>query len=441
MLVILICVFIGMCGDPDDNTPLGRAARLVTITLPRAFRKVMEQLRLAWVLDGCINGVSWFFFARHPIIQLAYVLLVFGGYGVFIVHGYPQLPNLYMAGWHRVAGIAVFAVCVYTFCMASFADPGVVTASNAAAYERLYPYDNFLYRPRPCPTCDVPKVARSKHCKTCNHCVARFDHHCIWLNACVGERNYRWFLAYLISNSVLLVYGTTACLSIILSEITANRLMEATFVHSGTGERIQASYSILLQYFLYNHMEICMLLLLCAVMGVVLTLFTGYHLWLAASNTTTNETYKWREMGWMHDQAEAQHAAALKQMQAEQAAGKAAVPPPEVVACAEGRCGHPEHAGNKDNNAGKRRLELRPVPPMPDNLYDRGLRANFAEIVWPPALYGRRAGLWKDSPALPPVGVSSASSSAADTSSGPSSAATNGKAGGNNAPSGTKKKR
>merc|ERR1711871_323191 len=48
-----------------------------------------------------------------------------------------------------------------------------------------------------------------------------------------------------------------------------------------------------------------MLMLLCTVMGIVVFLFTLYHLYLAGSNVTTNETFKWSQYRsyWNHQQA------------------------------------------------------------------------------------------------------------------------------------------
>lgn len=216
------------------------------------------------------------------------------------------------------------------------------------------------------------------------------------------------------------MYGTAACVSILASEVANNGLMSATFVNRATGEAVPAGWRVVFQYLLFQHGPIMGVLLLCAVMGTVLTAFTGYHVWLLATNVTTNETFKWKEAEWHREGAVAKYHRALgefrKLQEAVGAVGGAGAapaaapadgeepaevrfdPPPELVPCLEGRCAHPAHV---EQYAGRKvsAWVLRRPPPMPPNAYDRGWRANVRECVFPPSMYGRP----RASPAEPPV--------------------------------------
>ncbi|KAB2049666.1 hypothetical protein ES319_A13G192200v1 [Gossypium barbadense] len=162
----------------------------------------------------------------NPILQLIYLAIIGTTYYIIVKTSFSYIPGYYLSEAHRYASFLAIAVGILLFLVTSFSDPGTVKADNVSRYLSAYPYDNIIYTEKECPTCKIPKPARSKHCSLCNRCVARFDHHCGWMNNCIGERNTRYFLAFLLWHFLLCIYGTIA-----IGLVLAGRLKELQIVH------------------------------------------------------------------------------------------------------------------------------------------------------------------------------------------------------------------
>jgi palmitoyltransferase ZDHHC2/15/20 len=120
---------------------------------------------------------------------------------------------------------------------------------------------------RYCKKCNARKPDRTHHCSTCKRCVVKMDHHCPWLATCLGLGNYKAFVLFLIYTSIF-------CWVCLLS--------------SGywLWDNIFSSNQYLDEYAPIN---IIMLAVISGIIGLVLTGFTGWHLYLCCKGQTTIE--------------------------------------------------------------------------------------------------------------------------------------------------------
>ncbi|KAF5741435.1 hypothetical protein HS088_TW10G00432 [Tripterygium wilfordii] len=97
--------------------------------------------------------------------------------------------------------------------LVSTTDPGIIPrndpafadevgTSNATRRKRVI-VNGVELKLRFCRICKIFRPPRSCHCAVCDNCVERFDHHC---GQCIALRNYRFYLAFVMSSLVYFIY-------------------------------------------------------------------------------------------------------------------------------------------------------------------------------------------------------------------------------------------
>ena len=155
---------------------------------------------------------------------------------VYVIYGFPQVPNKYLDNYHKYTGTVLAFMCYFSYYKACATDPGYFDKNTEKTkmkdYAQVFKFDGVLYTEKaPCRTCTFEKPARSKHCVMCDKCVLKFDHHCIWINGCVGLYNYKWFLTFLLLHAALTTYGFVAGVAIFLHIIEEKRLFNNYFIN------------------------------------------------------------------------------------------------------------------------------------------------------------------------------------------------------------------
>lgn len=189
------------------------------------------------------------------------------------------------------ASVLLYALADVSYTIAVFTDPGspldprtdAAGRRKGGGYEGLPTYEEdeaqmpqdmstvtakSSGKPRYCKKCRCLKPDRSHHCSTCGKCVLKMDHHCPWLATCAGLRNYKPFLLFLIYTSIFcwMCFGVSAW-----------------WVWMEIGEQAQMEEGM-------RVVNTVLLAVLGGVVGIVLSGFTGWHIYLTATGQTTIES-------------------------------------------------------------------------------------------------------------------------------------------------------
>ncbi|XP_058082532.1 probable protein S-acyltransferase 17 [Magnolia sinica] len=312
----------------------------------------------------------------NPILQIIYLAIIGVTYFLIVKSSFSYIPGYYLSGVHRYTSFLAVGVGVLLFLLTSFSDPGTVKAENVSEYLSAYPYDNIIFTEKECSTCKILRPARSKHCRICDRCVARFDHHCGWMNNCIGEKNIRYFMAFLLWHFFLCIYGTITLGLVLAGELKERQVISILTVYYGVENSFYSLSPHVVQWLLSSHNTQILLMVFLAIVSLLLVGFFGYHTHLCLTNMTTNETFKWQDyISWKMklNEAKASSAALKASIHAMNGEGK----PPE----------------SKWRMFFRRSSLKNKEVVVKDNIYDRGAFRNLLEIMCP--LSGRRSSLYR----------------------------------------------
>uniref|UniRef100_A0A0D9Z7Q9 S-acyltransferase n=1 Tax=Oryza glumipatula TaxID=40148 RepID=A0A0D9Z7Q9_9ORYZ len=231
----------------------------------------------------------------NPILQIFYVAIIGVTYFIIVQTSFQYIPGYYVSGLHRYLSIVAVAIGALLFVLTSFSDPGTVTAENVSQYLSAYPYDGIIFEEKECSTCKITRPARAKHCRICDKCVARFDHHCGWMNNCIGEKNTRYFVAFLVWHFLICLYGAVILGFILAGELKERKVVYILTVYYGIDNSFSGLFPHVAQWLLAVHNTQILLAVFLAIIALLLGGFCAYHTHLCLTNTTTNETFKWQD--------------------------------------------------------------------------------------------------------------------------------------------------
>ena len=391
VVYIILCtaiLYFCVIADPNKND----TAFFVTVTLPQKIWDKMGQLLGQKNLNVLAS-------AMDLALVMVYFAVVLGCWVVVFTYIYPWITeSSYVSNFHKFSGYAVFLACFSSWRLTNKSSPGIISEKTFSRYSH-YPYDNLLFVPdRRCDSTNLVKIARSKFDRLkYNQNVPRYDHFCGWVHNTIGEENYRFFLLFLTVHVGMCAYGSAVTILLFRGEIISKELFHLTFFDRATGETFKADWFIIMQYLFTRRMAECCVLAVMSVMGIALSCFLGYHVYLTTYNLTTNEASKWQDVrDWYKKEKKRYDDAVDKGLVPSSAASATETADgndsslnvnDKDVTCTPGVGDSSTNNSPSGGQVAKRSApRYRDPGPIPKNLYDRGFIENWKEVIFPISL-------------------------------------------------------
>ncbi|GMH33168.1 hypothetical protein BSKO_01002 [Bryopsis sp. KO-2023] len=186
-------------------------------------------------------------------------------------------------------GVFLYSFLLVMFCImmlgfTAFSNPGVIPrgqrptngARNVVVYPKTQDHqiNGYTVTTKYCTTCHVFRIPRCSHCAMCDNCIEKFDHYCPWVGTCIGRRNYRFFLLFVFSATVL---------SVSVFSLSLFRLVKLSEHHQHSFERAIGREPLAILLIVYTFIAAWF------VGGL-----TVFHMYLVITNQTTYEHFRRR---------------------------------------------------------------------------------------------------------------------------------------------------
>ncbi|KAM6547436.1 hypothetical protein CsatB_019112 [Cannabis sativa] len=190
----VICWGCGLRLLIPSHSPVFKCGWCGAVTNQNARKRDDEYLLLRRWRDRCF-----------VCVLLLFMTFIICG-GVWAV--YPVVFSIsYSSGiFHSIITFILSVTTIYSLCFAAFGCAGTPPMVLWGSYPTVGKdhLENYTF----CLYCSKPKSPRGHHCRSCGKCILDMDHHCPFIGNCVGAANHRYFIAFLISAVISMIYVT-----------------------------------------------------------------------------------------------------------------------------------------------------------------------------------------------------------------------------------------
>lgn len=195
-----------------------------------------------------------------------------------------------------VVCIVFTTLCILTLLHTSLVNPGIVTqqlSHNSMSYEQqqtvIYNVLNSIethpsIEPQYCQFCNLIRPARARHCKHCNVCIVNFDHCCLFSGSNIGKYNYKYYLLYLLSLTILSAYIAIQCSIIVFEQYS-----KLYNIYHDKHDTLYHTVTEIIELTLYDQSIAFALMILSLFIFIVIFTLLLYHIKQIWQGTTTNE--------------------------------------------------------------------------------------------------------------------------------------------------------